>query len=114
MSINEITGSITDINHNLNTLFADTYIIENDIKDFRKILVGMNSNVSGVQSNIGTIIKNTEKLCTIIESLKDEIDIVKKNQKHVYNKVFLTTFSYGLGLFSSLAVVTMVMRQINN
>lgn len=112
MNIHEITGSIIDINQNLNTLFADNYIMENDIKDFRKILAGINSNVSGVQSNIGIMIKNTDKLCTIIDSLKDEINTLKNKENGFYDK-FVTTFSYGFGVFSSFAIITLIMRKID-
>lgn len=95
LNVNEITGSITDINQNLNTLFADNFIIENDIKT--------------IKSHLERLFKiHTE----VISCLKNDIDTLKNKENCFYNK-FATTFSYGFGIFSSFAVITLIMRKID-
>lgn len=105
INIHEITGSITDINENLNTLFADSYINENDIKSIKK--------------HVEKLISNDEKMCQlfkmhtkVISCLQNEIYTLKNKENGFYSK-FVTTFSYGFGIFSSFAIITLIMRKID-
>lgn len=73
-----------DINENFNTLFADNYIIENDIKSMKKQI---------------------ERLLLIVE--------LKQNKNDVYRNIGINTFCAGLGFFSSFAVFTIFMRNLD-
>jgi hypothetical protein len=84
----------------LNTLFADAYITEKD--------------VITIKSHIESLVTNDERFCEYfkiqtkaISSLQEEVIILKNKQKDV-----TTTFSCGLGFFTSLAIVTLIMRNI--
>jgi hypothetical protein len=101
MNVNEITGSITDIHENLNTLFADAYITEKDIITMK--------------SHIERLVTNDERFCEYfkiqtksIRCLQEDVIILKNKQK----EVFATSFFCGVGFFTSLAVVTLIMRNI--
>lgn len=98
LNVNEITGSITDINQNLNTLFADNFIIENDIKT--------------IKSHLERLLTNDEKMCQLLQMHTEVISCLQNKENCFYNK-FATTFSYGFGIFSSFAVITLIMRKID-
>ena len=70
INIHEITGSITDINENLNTLFADSYINENDIKSIKK--------------HVEKLISNDEKMCQLF---KMHTKVISCLQNHLLQKL---------------------------
>ena len=95
-----------DINENFNTLFADNYIIENDIKNMKKHM-----------EKLLTIVENKGELITqlinVSFAFKIEIEALKQKQNNIYKNIGLTTFCAGLGFFSSFAVFTIFMRKLD-
>lgn len=95
-----------DINENFNTLFADNFIMENDIKSMKSHIERLLTTVEKKCDLIG-------RLINITNGLTMEIEIQKQNQKNVYKDIGGTCFFAGLGLFSSFAVFTIVMRSLD-
>lgn len=95
-----------DINENFNTLFCDTYIMEMDIKSMK----------SHMERLLTAVEKKSElitRLINITNGLTLEIHTLKHNQKKtVHRNIIGTSFCAGFGVFSSFAVVTMVMRYL--
>ena len=99
-----------DINENFNTLFADNYIIENDIKSMKKHMEKLLTIVETIVENKGELIK---QLINVSFAFKIEIEALKQKQNNIYKNIGLTTFCAGIGFFSSFAVFTIFMRKLD-
>lgn len=106
MEHNDINEKHNDINENFNTLFGDTHILELDV-------ASMKTHIEKLIINAEKKFLLMERIINITNALTIEICTLKQKQKNVYKDIGGTCFFAGLGLFSSFAVITIVMRSLD-